>query len=76
MTDTSPEIERIVHERLMAMSGEQRFLIGICMFETAREIVLSSFPKGLSQAETRRRLCERFYGDEVDPRALSVLSKT
>ena len=65
MTDTSPEIERLVHERLMAMSGEQRFLIGIRMFETAREIVLASFPPGLSQSEIRRRLFERFYGDEV-----------
>lgn len=63
MNDTSPEIRDLVQSRYMAMEGEQRFLIGVEMFETARAIVLSSFPEGLSELETRRLLCERFYGD-------------
>lgn len=62
MKDTSPEIERMVRERYLAMSPEERFLIGAQMFETARTIVLASFPPGLSPGEVRRRLCERFYG--------------
>jgi len=28
MTDTSPQIERMIQERFMATSGEQRFLSG------------------------------------------------
>ena len=73
MDDTSPEIERMVHERMMALSGEERLVIAARMFETARELVLASFPPGLSPAETRRRLCERFYGDELPPEAYARL---
>jgi hypothetical protein len=62
MNDTTPEIEKMVRDRYMQMTGEQRFLIGIEMFDTARAIVLSSLPKGLSEKEKRRHLCERFYG--------------
>ncbi len=32
------------------------------MFDTARALVLVSLPEGLSAAERRARLCERFYG--------------
>lgn len=62
MNDTSPDIERMVRERYLAMSPEERFLIGCQMFETARTIVFASFPPGLAAHEVRRRLCERFYG--------------
>lgn len=47
MKDASPEIERMVRERYLAMSPEERFLIGCQMFETARTVVLASFPTGL-----------------------------
>jgi hypothetical protein len=30
---------------------------------------MASFPPGLSEIEIKRRLCERFYGDEVDVEA-------
>jgi hypothetical protein len=63
MNDTPPEIEKLVRERYMQMSGEQRFMIGVHMFETARRIALSSLPKGLSDEQRRRLLCERFYKD-------------
>ncbi len=61
MNDTSPEIEKIVRDRYMQMKGEERFLIGIQMFETARTITLSSLPEGASEQEKRRHLCKRFY---------------
>lgn len=62
MNDTSPEIEKMVRDRYMQMTGEERFLIGTGMFDTARAIALSSMPAGLSENEQRRFLCERFYG--------------
>lgn len=65
MNDTSPDIAKMVHERYMQMSGEQRMMIGIQMFETARKIVLSSFPDDVSESEKRRLLCERFYSKEI-----------
>lgn len=61
MNDTSPEIERMVRDGYASMSAEERFLIGVSMFETARAIVLSSMPADLPPGELRRRLCERFY---------------
>jgi hypothetical protein len=69
MTDTSPEIEKKYREMLMSRSNSERFMMGIRMFDVARSIVLSSFPPNLSDLEKKRRLCERFYGDEVDVEA-------
>ena len=65
MDDTSPKIKALLRERYMALSGEERVIMGAEMFETARAMALASFPKGLSEQEIRRRLCERFYGTEL-----------
>jgi hypothetical protein len=66
MNDTPPEVAELVREKLMALSGYERMLMGSRMFDAARALVLASFPPGLSEIEIKRRLCERFYGDEVD----------
>jgi hypothetical protein len=65
MTDTPPGIERIVRDKLMARSGEERFVMGALMFDSAREMVKASLPSGLSEAEQRRQLCKRHYGKEI-----------
>ena len=69
MTDTSPEIEEIVRERLLARSGAERVRMGSRMFDVARTIALASFPAGLSEVETKRRLCQRLYCNEVNVEA-------
>ena len=69
MNDTSPAIECLLKERYAAMSGSERALIALQMFETAQRIVLSSLPQGLSEAARRRELCRRFYGAELARRA-------
>ena len=61
MDDTSPEMALMVRERYARMQPIERFQIGVSMFETARAMVLSSFPSELSPLERRRRLCERLY---------------
>ena len=66
MTDTLPEIERIMRDKLMARSGEERFVMGAQMFDSAREMVKASLPRGLSKAEQRRQLFKRIYGMEID----------
>ena len=68
MTDTPPEIERIMRDKLMALSGEERFVMGPQMSESAREMVKASLPLGLSEAEQRRQLFKRIYGQELDVR--------
>lgn len=66
MTDTAPEIAALVRQRLLERSGAERVLMASRMFDVAKAMVLASFPKGLSELEIKRRLCERFYGNEVD----------
>ncbi len=62
MTDTTPEIAEFVRQKLMARSPEERFLMGIRMFDAARDMVLASLPNDLSPDELKRRLFERLYG--------------
>ncbi len=63
MTDTDSDISSLVRTRIMAMSGAERFLMGVRMHEAARRMVMASFPAGISTSERRRLLHERFYGD-------------
>lgn len=70
MNDTSREFELMVAERYAGMLPEERVRIAAEMFDTARQLVLASFPAGLSHDEVRRRLCRRFYG-ELAERAFS-----
>ena len=69
MNDTTPEIAKIMRQRLLARSGAERVLMGSRMFDAARAMVMASFPPGLDEIEIKRRLCERFYGNEVSVEA-------
>ncbi|MGH7984290.1 MAG: hypothetical protein ACREFF_14280 [Candidatus Udaeobacter sp.] len=65
VTDTPPEVEQIIREKIMARSGEERFIMGALMFDSAREMIKASLPRGLSETEQRRLLFERIYGKEL-----------
>jgi hypothetical protein len=65
VTDTPSEIERMVRNRLMARSAEERLIMGAEMFDSAREMVKASLPKNLSVTERRRLLFKRIYGKEL-----------
>jgi hypothetical protein len=66
MNDTPKEITEFIGRKLLALSGSERVSIGSRMFDSARAVILSSFPSGISEVETKRQLCERLYGNEVD----------
>ena len=66
MNDTSREFELMVAKRYAGMLPEERVRIADEMFDTARQLVLASFPAGLPPTEVRRRLCRRFYGELAD----------
>lgn len=51
VTDTPPEIERVVRNKIMARSGEERFIMDAEMFESAREMIEASLPKNLSETK-------------------------
>lgn len=65
VTDTTPEIAEMVRARLMALSGAERFRMGSGMFDAARRMVLASLPGDLPEAELKRRLYERIYGESL-----------
>ena len=65
MNDTSTEIEAFLTARYAALSGPQRLLMALEMFETARQVVLSSLDPSLDEQERRRELFRRFYGDAL-----------
>lgn len=65
MNDTSPEIEALLRARYAAMTGSERALMALQMFETAQLVVLSSLDPGLGADQRQRELCRRFYGNEV-----------
>ena len=72
MNDTSPEIEALLARRYAAMSGSERALMAMQMFETVQQIVLSSLDPLLGEYQQRRELCRRFYGDSL---ALSAFGR-
>ncbi len=65
MTDTAPEIAALVRQKLMARSGEERFLMGVRMFDAARDMTLASLPAGLAPEELKRQLFQRLYGQPL-----------
>ena len=65
MTDTPPEVAEMVRARLMALSGAERFRMGVQMFDAARRMVLASLPADLTESERKQRLFERLYGEPL-----------
>jgi hypothetical protein len=65
MTDTTREMAARYEALLFSRSPEDRFEMGARMFDSARAMVLASFPPGLSTDEVRRRLFARFYGHDM-----------
>jgi hypothetical protein len=68
MSDTPPEIDRIMRDKIMERSGEERFIMGAQMFDAAREMVKASLPQDLSEPEQRRQLFKHIYGEELNVR--------
>jgi hypothetical protein len=63
LNDTPPEVKQMVRDRLMALSGEERFCMGSRMFDTAKRMVPASSPDGLRETERKRRLLQRICGE-------------
>jgi hypothetical protein len=60
MTDTPPEIARLVREKIMARSGEERFVMGGEKFEAAKVMICASFPLGLAEPEKKAACSSAF----------------
>jgi hypothetical protein len=75
MNDTSAAVERLVSERYASMTPEERMRIAASMYETARVIVESSLPAGLTAEQRRYAVVKRLYGDELPEAALIAYAR-
>ena len=64
MNDTTPEIRDKIDDIYKNKSREEKLLIALSMFETARQLVISSLPNNLSDKELQKELFLRFYGND------------
>jgi hypothetical protein len=70
MNDTSAAISEVVSERYRSMTPAERWLAASSLFETARKIIESSLPSGLTVEQRRLAIVRRLYKDEVPEAAL------
>ena len=75
MKDTSTAFEQRVNERYAAMSPEERMRIAASLYESARAIIDSSLPAGLTAEERRYAIAKRLYGGELPEAALAAHAK-
>ena len=70
MNDTTDTVARLVRERYAAMAPAERMQIAASMYDTARTIVESSLPPGLTGPQRRYAIAKRIYGDDLPEAAL------
>ena len=76
MNDTPLFVEHIYRQKIMEKSDEERLTMGSCMFDAAREMVLSSFPQNISLQEKRKSLFLRFYSNDFDENTKQSILQT
>ncbi len=70
MKNTSPEIEEMFFNMMMAKSGEERLKMGFEMYEMSRKIVIASIIQdnpGMSDKEIKVSLFNKFYENDLPP---------
>jgi len=65
MTDTPKEIRRKQLEMMKKLSPDRRIELACEMFQTARDLIIASLPKDLSEEEFKRQLYFRTYGEHL-----------
>ena len=67
MNDTSESVDQQFRAMLMTKSGADRLRMGSSMFDSARRMMLASFPKNLPLKELRQLILARTYPELVNP---------
>ena len=65
MEDTPREIKQKFREIIMSKTEEERILMCAEMFDSAREIAVSTMPENLSQTEKQRYIYKKIYGEDL-----------
>ena len=75
MTDTSQEIEDKVWEMMQEKTSFQRLQMACRMFDTGRELILSSLDSNLMEAQRRGEVFVRTYGEDFSREELKRIAK-
>jgi hypothetical protein len=70
MNDTPDHVAKLVTDRYASMTPTERVAMVVSMRQSARSIVESSLPPGLTREQRRYAIAKRFYGDELPEAAL------
>ncbi|HRQ89930.1 MAG TPA: hypothetical protein PLA50_14120 [Bacteroidia bacterium] len=62
MKDTPPEVNARLFAAMMRKTPEERFLMGLDMMATARQLVWASLEGTGTEEERRAAFFQRFYG--------------
>lgn len=62
MNDTSPAMEKLQIEMMLKLGAKKRIELAGEMFMAARQLILASLPKNLSEREAKKRYYQQMYG--------------
>lgn len=65
LRDTEPEFEKMWHARWLRKTPQERASFAFAMFSSTRKIIVAAMPKNLSEAEQKRYIYERTYGESL-----------
>ncbi len=65
MKDTTADLRRLQFEMMKKLSSNRRIELACEMFQTAREMIIDSMPKNLSEREFKGQLYFRIYGERL-----------
>lgn len=65
LKDTTLEIEEMQNDLWMKRTPQERTRFASAMFAAARQVIIASLPKGLSEKEFKKQLYFRTYGEHL-----------
>ncbi len=65
LKDTTREIEEMQNELWMKRTPQARARFASAMFAAARNVIIESLPKDLSEREFKKQLYRRTYGEHL-----------
>ena len=65
LEDTTREIEEKQNDLWMKRTPQERARFASAMFAAARDTIIASLPKDLSEREFKKQLFERTYGEPL-----------
>ena len=65
LKDTTREIEELQNELWMKRTPQERARFASAMFAAARNVIIASLPKDLSERELKKQIYKRTYGESL-----------